>query len=104
MRDVEPTAPGSNVTGSGFVVDLFGKLESLRVSAHESRDRDKSPVRGLSHTLQESTMHQILLDTAYMPLIEGRVLARLETLAVLREGLGDGNEFRILLHEPRQDV
>lgn len=47
---------------------------------------------GPNRTLQKSTRQQILAEVAYTGLIEGRAVPRLESLALLHEGLDDCNE------------
>lgn len=86
------TVPSSAVTGVGSVVDLLEELKSLRVPAQQFSHRVVAPVRGPSCTMQKSSGHQLLAETAYTRFTEILVVALLESLAVLHEETNDSSE------------
>lgn len=87
---------GSPDISVGRVADHFDELGSLGVPAHHSRHINLAPVLGVKRTLQKSIRHQVFADISCTHFIEGRVVARLESLAVLYEGLDACNEACVL--------
>lgn len=75
MHDAEPTSPGSIITGGGFLVDLSGELERLRVPAHQSRYMNLEPVHWLTYTQYIFTRHQVSAGVTFTSSIEEHVAA-----------------------------
>lgn len=95
---------GSVSTRRGFVVDLSDELKNFRASAIYFRHTELAPARGLTRTLQKSTEHHAFANIAYRSFMEGLVLPRLESLAVMHVGLDDGNEAGVSQDESRHEV